>query len=120
MTFEGHLIEGDIVTRTDLDYSTGEEYLFEKRGGYIRYGTKWKENVYVGAMLKVEDVSTEVKADSFPEHFDEDRFFISDFWIPEGTLVTLNLSVGKGKYNSTTGYPITCDCPAGRRLKVNG
>ncbi len=27
---------------------------------------------------------------------------------------------GKGKYNSTTGYPITCDCPAGRRLKVNG
>jgi len=110
MTFEGHLIEGNIITRTDRDFSSGEEYLYEKRGGYIRYGTKWNEDVYVGASLKFEDVSTEVKADPYPELFGDDTFYLSDAWIPDGTLVTFSLALAKGSYNSaffpTEGYTL--------------
>jgi len=110
MTYEGHLIEGDIVTRTDLDFSSGEEYLFEKRGGYLRYGTRWNEDIFVSAALKVENISTEVKTDPFPDKFKDDKFYLSDAWIPDGNLITWSLALGKGRYNSaffpTEGYTL--------------
>ncbi len=110
MMYELHLIEGDIVTRTDLDFSSGEEYLYEKRGGYLRYTTRWNEDIIVVAGLKVENVSTEVKTDPYPDKFSNDTFYLSDAWIPEGTLVTWTLGLGKGSYNSalfpTEGYTL--------------
>jgi outer membrane protein assembly factor BamA len=109
-SFEGHLIEGDIITRTDRDVSSGEEYLFEKRGGYFRVQTTYKENLYVGLGLKVEDIATEVKANPFPDLFEDDTFYLSDAWIPEGTLVMPSLTLAKGSYNSaffpTEGYTL--------------
>ncbi len=109
-TFEGHLIEGDTITRSDLDFGSGEEYLYEKRGGYVRIATKLNERIFVGASLKVEDVVTEVKSNPFPELFVNDRFYVSGAWIPEGTLVILSISLSKGKYNSaffpTEGYTL--------------
>jgi outer membrane protein assembly factor BamA len=110
MVYEIHLAEGDIITRTDADFSSGEEYLFEKRGGYLRYGTRWKEDVFVNAALKVEDVSTEVKWDPYPELFADNTFYLSEAWIPDGSLVTWTFSLGKGSYNSaffpTKGYTL--------------
>ena len=110
MSFEGHLIEGDLITRTDNDYSSGEQYLYEKRGGYLRYSTKWNEDIHVGAMLRIEDVSTEVKLDRYSDLFEDDTFYLSGSWIPEGTLVTLSFSLAKGSYNSaffpTKGYTL--------------
>jgi outer membrane protein assembly factor BamA len=109
-TFEGHLIEGDIITRTDRDFGAGEQYLYEKRGGYVRISTKLKEKIYIGTTLKIEDISTEVKTDPFPGLFVDDKFYLSGAWIPAGTLVTLSISLSKGKYNSaffpTEGYTL--------------